>query len=400
MKHPPVTEAFLSGVNSDRQHNPGQHGGVAGRQLGATKVCVLAGTLGQGGAERQLFHLLESLIRHGAAPTLLSLSRDEHWQRPIEALGVGVRFVGMRPSRLVRAFSILKATRASGAEFIQSQHFYTNIYSSLAGRLLGVRSIAAVRSNVISELQGNARLLRRLGLQMSDRVAANSRMALKTLAGMGFSGDRLFFLPNVIDLARFPARATQAWDGSSIRVLGIGRLGPEKRFDRFIEILRLLQREVRVPVRAVIAGEGTERAKLENLATAARREGVEVSLPGSTEDVLSLYHSADVLLSSSDWEGTPNVIMEAMATGTPVVGSRVGGVAELVREGQTGFLFEPDDLRSAVVALRKSVGDCGGDGRNGWRARAMIQDERSLEVLAPILGRLYDFSGNGGLGSP
>src|SRR2546428_9773611 len=107
------------------------------RNLSNLKVCFLAGTLTPGGAERQLFYILQALCNAGAAPRLLSLNQGEFWEERIKALGVSVTWVGDQPSRLMRIFRILKELRKDPPAVLQSQHFYANAYVSLAAWLSG-----------------------------------------------------------------------------------------------------------------------------------------------------------------------------------------------------------------------------------------------------------------------
>ena len=87
----------------------------------ALKICFLAGTLGQGGAERQLFYLLKSLRECGAQPRLLSLTEGEYWEAAIRRLGVPVTWVGQPEGRMQRAWRIINELRRHPADIIQSQ---------------------------------------------------------------------------------------------------------------------------------------------------------------------------------------------------------------------------------------------------------------------------------------
>src|SRR5689334_13233971 len=95
--------------------------------LSQLRICFLAGTLGQGGAERQLFYLLKTLREQGASLLLLSLTRGEFWEAAIAELGVEVRWVGQHNSRLARLGRIIREVRAFRPHVLQSQHFYTNL---------------------------------------------------------------------------------------------------------------------------------------------------------------------------------------------------------------------------------------------------------------------------------
>src|SRR5215510_2403397 len=99
-------------------------------------ICFVAGTLGQGGAERQLYYMLRELRENGATPRLLSLTRGEFWESRISELGVPITWIGESPSRLKRLSKIIATLRAEPPDVLQSQHFYTNLYVAGAARAL------------------------------------------------------------------------------------------------------------------------------------------------------------------------------------------------------------------------------------------------------------------------
>ena len=90
------------------------------------KICILAGTLGRGGAERQLYFMLRALVREGVTVKLLCLTKGEAFEEQIRELGVEVEWVGRTGNQLLRLYEIYKAVRAVKPDLIQSSHFYTN----------------------------------------------------------------------------------------------------------------------------------------------------------------------------------------------------------------------------------------------------------------------------------
>src|ERR1035441_583066 len=113
--------------------------------LSKLKICFLAGTLGQGGAERQLFYILRALRQSGAAPRLLCLAQNEFWEDRIKNLGVPVTCVGQTRSKLKRLFQIIVELRKHPTQVLQSQHFYTNAYVAAAARALRLCGIGSLR---------------------------------------------------------------------------------------------------------------------------------------------------------------------------------------------------------------------------------------------------------------
>ncbi len=138
------------------------------------------------------------------------------------------------------------------------------------------------------------------------------------------------------------AEAAAPPSGAAASAIGvIGRLSPEKGVDRALEVLAMVARR-RPDARLVIAGEGPEE---ETLRRQAQALGVaqSVSWLGYREDLGDVYRQLAVVLIPSRSEGLPNVALEAMASGVPVVASAVGGLAEIITDGENGFLLGPDD---------------------------------------------------------
>jgi glycosyltransferase involved in cell wall biosynthesis len=362
------------------------------RNLSTLKLCFLAGTLGQGGAERQLFYLLQALCQAGATPRLLSLTRGEFWEKRIQSLGVSVTCVGNSDSRWQRLLRIIKELRQDRPDVLQSQHFFVNAYVSIAARFLQASGIGALRSNGINEANGCGKIGGRLNLHLPATLAANSQLAIRYAVANGVLPSRLYFLPNVVDTEWFkPANDSKLSNlapsdgeragvrGSTekpLTLLAVGRLVKLKRFDRFISILSRLRNDFKLNVRGLIVGSGRER---ENLQPQLEEQAAQLGLlpdllqfRGAFSDMRPAYHEAAVCVLTSDFEGTPNVLLEAMASGLPVVATKVGGVTQIVRHGKTGFLHEPDNLDGMAAALAELVRDTGRRMEMGRRARAYV----------------------------
>lgn len=354
--------------------------------LRGLKVCYLAGTLERGGAERQLYYALRALSAAGAEPRLLTLTQGEFWEEPIRRLGVDVVCVGRQRSRRARAMAIARELRRRSAAIVQSQHFYTNLYAVAGARASGGRDIGALRSDALSEVRSNGQILGTMSLRLPSLLAANSRQGVENARRLGVSAERLFMLPNVVDVETFASRIPH--DGDTVRVISVGRMGPEKRFDRLLRVIAELRRHVARPIAVRLVGEGPLRPELERQVEALGLQEI-VRFTGVVAEVGRLYRESDLLLLTSDYEGTPNVVLEAMACGLPVVASRVGGVADVLRDGECGAIVSADDEAGFVRATIALVSDDALRERMGRRAREVISAGHALPRLQGELGRLY-----------
>ncbi len=361
------------------------------RNLSRLKVCFLAGTLEHGGAERQLFYILQALCQAGTAPRLLSLDQGQFWEERIKRLGVPVTCVGDQPSRLKRLLRVLKEVRKDRPDVLQSQHFYANAYAGLAARLCQAGGIGAMRNNGRTEVSQSGLLGGCLNLHCPGTLAANSLMAIQFAIAQGVPASRLYFLPNVVDTEWF--KPPGDFPKEPLTCLAVGRLVKQKRLDRFITILDRLRTAFHLNVRGLIVGPGCQNEDLRpELEHQARRLGLLpdfVQFRGGVSDSRMVYRQAAVCVLTSDYEGTPNVLLEAMASGLPVVAARVGGVPDIVQHGQTGYLLQPDDIEGFTAALVKLVSSSELRTEMGRRARAYVEENHSLRRLPAYLEGLY-----------
>jgi glycosyltransferase involved in cell wall biosynthesis len=243
----------------------------------------------------------------------------------------------------------------------------------------------------VTEILQSGRVGGQLNLRLPGMLAANSRAGLRCAVDHGVPSKRLYFLPNVIDTQRFnPADHPVK---SPFTLLAVGRLVEQKRLDRFLLVLNRLRHELALDVKGLIVGPSrpgdTVRQRLESLACQLGLLPDAVQFYGAVTDMTRIYHRASVVLLTSDYEGTPNVLLEAMACGLPVVATQVGGVPDIVQDGETGFLLEPEDGDGLVAATAQLMNDPGLCFRMGQTARAFVEKNHSLARLPAYLSELY-----------
>jgi glycosyltransferase involved in cell wall biosynthesis len=227
------------------------------------------------------------------------------------------------------------------------------------------------------------RALRTLPLRLArDRVVRGAAHIvapsgyLRELA-LGWGARGATVLPNPApDVAALPPREELrrhlGFGGPTL--VYAGRLVPQKDLGTAIEAAR----EAALPL--VVAGDGPEREALERLGH-ARFLG---PLPRS--DVLGLFRAAEASVLSSAWENFPHGAVESLAAGTPVVSTDVGGVGEVLRDGENGLLVPPRDVRALAAALRRLVEE------PGLLERLRAAAAPSVAGLAPasVYGRLLE----------
>jgi glycosyltransferase involved in cell wall biosynthesis len=301
---------------------------------------------------------------------------------------IPVTWVGQSTSQLARLRAIVSEIRRDRPEVFQSQHFYTNAYVLAAGRLAGAREVGAIRCDFCSEVSGRYATIRRVALAGCRTIAANSKPALESAVAAGVPSRRLHLLPNVVDTAKF--RPSGREPGEVFEILGAGRLTEQKRFDRFLRIVERLRNSSSRCIRATIAGAGPLGGTLRRQASEAGLTPDAVRFTGAVDDLRELYHRADAFLLTSDFEGTPNVVLEAMACGLPVVSSRVGGVAAITAGGRYALLADPNDEHALESNMRELLLDAELRNSLAQEARMHVVDNFSVDSLHKYLCWLYE----------
>jgi glycosyltransferase involved in cell wall biosynthesis len=232
-------------------------------------------------------------------------------------------------------------------------HAYWVVPAGLIGLIVGkLTRIPVVATAAGSDLTSAPksrlpRLLTSLTLKNLDRVLPVSTPMKKIAMELGSPGDRATVIhgPVGIDTGDLKKAVQQPLTENYERSLVyVGNLTAPKRAETIIRALQKVT-EMDAECRLIIIGEGNLRPSLEALADElGLKEQVHFCGALPHEEVLEMLQGADVFVHCSDHEGLGMAIMEAMGAGLPVVASRVGGVPDLVREGETGFMIPPDDV--------------------------------------------------------
>lgn len=238
--------------------------------------------------------------------------------------------------------------------------------------------------------------IERLLARFTDRLIAVSNEVRDELVGMGIAPESKFeVVPLGFDLAPFSVdEATRKRMAERLRselgippdaslVTLIARLVPIKRVDRFLAVASLLSSPY-----FLIVGDGELRDDLRNSAAARSLDG-RLVWAGFRRDMPAVCFASDVVVQTSDNEGTPVALIEAQAAGVPVVSTRVGGTSSVVADGETGWLVDPDDLDKFTRRVTSLLDAPEARLRMGTVARSHTLDRFSLELLVDRVVRLY-----------
>ncbi|MCW5891927.1 MAG: glycosyltransferase [bacterium] len=360
------------------------------------RIAYVIGELGKGGAEYQLYELLRGLDRARFEPAVFALAAGGYWAGPLRELGVPVHELAARGSadagRLLR---LRRALRAFAPRLLHTVLWSGNSYGRLAATGLGIPIVLTAERNVIAR-PGWQIAVERVLDRLTDTYLLNCRAIADGLVErQGLAADKMCVIPNGIDLARLPrfeparaaARAAAGFAPQRRLVAQVGRLAEQKDYPTYLRAAARLAPAC-ADVDFLVVGEGGLREELVALATSlgiAER----VHFTGLRHDVPAVLAGVDVLALTSLYEGLPNVVIEAMATGAVAVATDVGGCRELVVDGETGVLVparQPEAVADAITALLR---DPGRTERLRLAARRRIEDEFSLEAMVRRTTAVY-----------
>jgi glycosyltransferase involved in cell wall biosynthesis len=357
------------------------------------RLLYVVGQLRPGGLERQLYYLLQAMDRKRYRPELVvwNVRENNVYAPQIGALGVPLHFFSPEFSGAAKLRAFRRLVRELKPEVVHSYSFYTNFVAHWA--TVGTRAVAlgSIRSDFTFDKQPNGPWLSRLSSRWPRHHICNNSLAAKAVqcSRSLFVPEQVYVVRNGLDLERF--QSVPLITAGPVRIVGVGSLVPVKRWDRLLmSTLELKQRGLDCLVQ--IAGDGSLRGSLQqraqDLGLANRIEFI-----GYTDDIPSLLSDATFLVLTSDNEGCPNVVMEAMACGRAVVATDVGDIPYLVEDGKTGFVVPRGDDMALVGRMATLITNIDLCRRMGESGRVKAEREFGLNRLLAETLTAYRVSG-------
>jgi glycosyltransferase involved in cell wall biosynthesis len=304
---------------------------------GPISIAFCITELDPGGAERALVQLVTRLERRHWEPVVYCLAGEGELVAELKSCGIPVTCLGARGvgslGVIPRLSSLLRKQRPA---VLQTYLYHANIVGRIAGRMARVPHI--VSGIRVAEQRSRFRLWldRKTGRWAERHVCVSEAVAKFSLERGGLPAEKIVVIPNGVDAERY--RTAAAADTAPIGipagapiVLFVGRLDAQKGPLDLIHALRLLAAK-RDDVHALIVGEGPLREEMKAAILASELQQ-RVHLVGRRNDIPELMKAATCLALPSHWEGMPNVVLEAMASGLPVIATQVEGTTELLQGG-------------------------------------------------------------------
>ena len=338
---------------------------------------------GIGGSERHLLTLLPALARIGIEPAFAGLEgggEPEPFYRELERAGVAHRRVKSLPG-LPRAISSFRP------DLVHTHLVHADVFGALAA---GRTPVVSTKHNDDPFRTGVFRFVER-GLTRRARavIAITGALARFQVERVGLPQEKVEVVHYGLDelpTAWGDSAPVDVPEGAPV-LLGVGRLVPQKGYETALRAFADVHAR-RPDAVLVILGEGPERESLERLGRDLGL-GESLRLPGRAGDVSAWLERADVFVHPARWEGFGLVLLEAMLASLPIVATRVSSIPEIVADGETGLLVEPDDPVALEAALERVLASPELAQRLGAAGRERARSEFGVERMAAATAAVY-----------
>ncbi len=358
------------------------------------RILQVISTLARGGAEKQLTLLATGLDRAEFDVHVCALTCGGPLEDDLRRSGIPVTVIGKRWKYDPLAWWQLRQHIVQvRPDLVQTWLFTANAYGRTAALSAGVPRIVASERCVDSWKSWHQLAVDRRLAKRTDAIVVNSQGVEQFYRQQGLPAEKLRLIYNGVA----PAPPSNVTHDALCDELGVprgcfligavGRLWHQKRIKDLIWAADLLK-VIRDDVHLLIIGDGPQRENLERFCEACQIED-KVHFLGQRHDVMRLMPHFAVLWLASSFEGLPNVVMEAMSAGVPVVASDIAGTSELVQHGQTGFLFPVGDRAGLARYTHKILEDPSLRQRLGAAGRERILAEFSIDAMVARHTALY-----------
>jgi GalNAc-alpha-(1->4)-GalNAc-alpha-(1->3)-diNAcBac-PP-undecaprenol alpha-1,4-N-acetyl-D-galactosaminyltransferase len=359
--------------------------------MDGAKIAIVISDMGGGGAQRVASRLIGHWSEQGRDLTLITQAGpdSDFYDLPGGVRRIVIGGLGASSSKLAglarnvaRILALRRAIRDSGASVVVAFIGRMAVMAVLACRGLPVKVVISERNDPARQSIGFPwDLLRRRVYPLADTVTANTRGALETMSAY-VPAAKLALVPNpVMAPSALPQPAAEG-----PLFLAAGRLSRQKGFDILLDAFARIAGDV-PGWRLAVLGDGPLGRELKEQATALGIAG-RVIWPGLVDDPFAWYATADVFVLSSRYEGMPNVMLEAMSMGLPVVASDASpGPLEYAVSGETALIVPNEDPQRLAEAMAQLAHDDALRDKLGAAARARMAALRPENVW-PLWDRL------------
>jgi glycosyltransferase involved in cell wall biosynthesis len=371
------------------------------------KIIHIITGLNDGGAEGVLYRLCkhDNLNNH----LVVSIMDSGKYGPMLEAMGVTVTTLNMSPGRPspIAFIRLLQLLLRQKPDIVQTWMYHADLFGGLTARMAGVSTVFwGIRQTTFKTGISKkstvwiVQILAKLSWYVPSRIVVCAQQAIDVHEALGYDRRIMHFIPNGYDLEslRPDLDPTGAFKdkiktNQTAPLIGmVGRFDAQKDHANLLDALIILY-DRGINFRCVLVGTGLNSSNYEITKEILQRNLEDhVHLLGQRNDIPIIMNAIDIHVLSSESEGFPNVVCEAMACGTPCVVTDVGDAAYIV--GDTGWVVPPSDPVALSIAIEEAIMELSGP---YWQnrtqaARNRIQENFSIERMVNEYNRLWNLS--------
>ena len=360
-------------------------------KINKIKIVYVIPWLKLGGAERFLLNLLKKIDKDKFEVSLVCLHKvEDNSQYRGQLIDWGVKFFDFNKKNkwdFSPLFKLIKLLRQERPDIIHTQLFLGDFFGRLAAKLLGIKVVVGGERNLnISEGFIKQVLKILTAFITTKHVAITEAVKYFVIKKEGAKKEKVVVIPTGVDLEKFQEGA-QARDYARVKIIigSMGRLMEQKGHRNLIVAMSLIEG---TDIECRIAGEGEKREEYEKLIKDLHIEK-KVKLLGWQADARNFYESIDIFVMPSNWEGLGTAVLEAGATGLPVVASRVDGIKEVIENRNNGLLFSKGNYKELARKLALLIDNPSGRERLGTNLKITVEDKYDINKIVKEYEKLY-----------
>lgn len=356
--------------------------------MNGIRVAHVVGGLRVGGAEKQFVSLMNALDADRKVAIFVSGPVPQpNLEGELDPSVKQVRVTVRKRTALADVPRLARILRDEGINVVHTHMFWANLYGVIAARLAGIRVVFTSEHGENRWKTGVHRFLERYVISPLSlcRFCVSPAILERRRDLDGVPAAKLRLLPNGTEIPEHPRSASSS--APEICIGAVGRFVKQKDFGLLIDVIGRLKDRGRA-VRGVIVGDGPEMPLIKRRVAELGLTEI-VTLPGMDTCVSRWYRQFDIYACSSNEEGLPVTIIEAMSYGLPVVSTDVGAIREVVRDGVDGRIVAPGQAEALTDALEELIDRPEQLATFGQNARERAKAQFSIEAVAGTLERTY-----------
>lgn len=371
------------------------------------KICMLSADFlpNIGGITAHVYELSKALVKQGNDVYVITLTyrlREKNYQK-IDGIKVHriyyprLKFIGFFAYLFLAWLKLKWLILKEGIDVI---HSHTLIPDALIARFIrNIPKVATKHSSGFLEAveKGEHKRLYRWLLGQADCVIGPSQELVDAVVKLSIGRNKTSFIPNGVDIDVFHPQV----NGNEVKerygivsdeklILCPRRLVPKNGVEYFIRAIPIVIKQVS-QVKCLIVGPGSERARLgEEVVALGIADRVIFADRVPNSEMPKYYAASDIAVLPSLIEATSIAGLEAMATGKPLVGTNIGGIPQIIADGETGILVPPRDPEKLAYAIISLLNDNGKRVTMGLNARKRAETEFRWQIIAEKIQNVYD----------